>query len=146
MRAYLMTGVASCLSVLAALTSPVAADGALAVGISDNPSKDGFVYGGVVESKDAGAARESAMNSCRTAKVDNTEKVKKLCKIVAEFNDRCYAFAFDPKIGTPGVGWAIAKTKDEAEKQAIDNCKAKSSRERAGFCAVEKSGCDGSAK
>ena len=34
-----------------------------------------------------------------------------ICRVVMNFSQECYALAFDPKAGTPGVGWAISDDK-----------------------------------
>lgn len=122
------------------------AEGVLVVGITKDPGKDGFVYGWRVDAKSADDAREQAIKDCRTAKIDNTDNAKKNCKVFEAFRNKCFAFAFDPKIGTPGVGWSVASSKDAAERQALEKCKDLSSSERSKFCAVDKSACDGDAQ
>lgn len=127
-------------------THSASADGLLAIGITDDPGRDGFVYAFKVDQRMSDELRARILEECRSAKIENTENARKACRIVGEFRNKCFAFAFDPKVGTPGVGWSIAATKAAAEDQAISKCKALSSNERANACAVEKSACDGDAQ
>lgn len=145
MRSGLANGRALAIIFLSGQCLAVHADGILVVGITKDPGKDGFVYSYKVNSKIGADARQEALDDCRNAKIENTANARKACKVISEFANKCFAFAFDPKIGTPGVGWSIAASKAQAEEQAIDKCRDQSSSERATFCAVEKSACDGDA-
>jgi hypothetical protein len=125
---------------------PAKADGVLAVGITKDVAKDGFVIGYSVMKATLAEARDRAMGSCRNARVENAEAAKKECKVVAEFRDKCVAIADDPKNGTTGFGWAVAATRADAIAQALDMCKRASSSDRASFCRPAHASCDGTAK
>lgn len=131
---------------IAGVVAPAMADGVLAVGITKDVAKDGFVYGYSVNKSTIIEARERAMKSCTTANIENTENAKKACKVVEEFSNMCVAFAFDYKIGTLGVGWAVASMKANAESLALERCKTASAIDRAEFCAVVHASCDGTAR
>jgi len=129
---------------------PSFADGALAVGQSDNVARDGFASGYRLNAPDMDTARKGAIAGCQKS-VGASDKAKKLCKVVATFRNQCLAIAIDPKDGTPGVGWSIAENQDMADKQAIEQCRSTAGAARRQFCVIMKDrgtnrGCDGSAK
>ena len=131
------------------LADPAAADGAFAVGVPKDVANDGFSYGWTVGKAGVEEARSVAMEFCRKGRTgpdSGAIAAKKLCTIVGVFRDKCVAVSMDPGDGTPGVGWAIAATKDEAEAEALDNCKSTAGRSRAKFCQLSNSACDGDAK
>ena len=125
---------------------PALAEGVLAVGITVDVAKDGFVIGYSVNKATLGEARDRAMSSCRNARASNTEAAKKECKVVAEFRDKCVAIADDPKNGTTGFGWAVAANRAEATDQALEMCKVASSGARASYCRLVHTSCDGTAQ
>ncbi len=135
---------AAAVLLVAALLAPVpaAADGALAVGVPADVVKDGFAYGRNINSPDPKAASDRALELCRTAK-DSTDAARKLCTIVMAFHAQCVSVAMDPKAGTPGVGWAVAPTRDAADQQALSNCMATAGPDRRQFCIKSDSACDG---
>ena len=126
--------------------SPARAEGVLAVGITKDVAKDGFVIGYSVNKATLDEARARAMSSCRGAPVENAEAAKKECKVVAEFRDKCVAIADDPKNGTTGFGWAVAASRAEALSQALDMCKKASNKARASYCRAAHASCDGTAQ
>lgn len=144
--ASLRGGVLALLIGLATTASPAQADGVLAVGITKDVARDGFVIGYSVNKTTLEEARQRAMDSCRSVRVANAEAAKKECKVVAEFRDKCVAIADDPKEGTTGFGWAVAATRAEAINQALDVCRKASSSARASFCRPAHASCDGTAK
>jgi uncharacterized protein DUF4189 len=127
---------------MAAVTaiSPAGADGALAVGSTSDVAKDGIAVGTSINYKTAEEAREAALKRCREYKP--APKAAAMCQSVGTFRGECYAVSFDPKPGTPGAGWAIAGTKDNAEERALQNCKATAGKGREDFCRIEESKCD----
>lgn len=125
---------------------PGLAEGVLAVGITNDVAKDGFVIGYSVNKATVEEARDRAMTSCRTARAANVEAAKKACKVVAEFSNKCVAIADDPKNGTTGFGWAVAASRADAIGQALDMCKKASSSARASFCRLAHASCDGAAQ
>jgi len=121
---------------LAAICTPAAPHGALAVGSTSNVSKDGIAVGTAINHKTLDSAKAAAMEYCKTYKP--APKAATFCRLVGSFTKECYAVAFDPKAGTPGAGWAI----EVAEQRAIDACKATAGKGRAQFCKVDESKCD----
>jgi Domain of unknown function (DUF4189) len=121
--------------------APVRADGALAVGVPSDVAKDGFAYGRNVNSPTEAAARARALELCQHAH-DASDEARRVCTVVQGFHRQCVSVAMDPKAGTPGVGWAIAPTKQAAEKQALANCRATAGASRQQFCVMSDSACD----
>ena len=122
------------------VTVPAAAEGALAVGASGNVAKDGIALGGAIDKPTKQAAIDQALETCR--KYDGAPKMAALCRIVATFTRECFATAFDPKAGTPGVGWAVGPTKAAAEERALAACQTTAGAARRKFCKLEQSFCD----
>jgi hypothetical protein len=116
------------------------AEGAIAVGSSGNFAKDGFAFGGAINKPTKDAAREQALATCR--KYEGAPKMAEICRVLSTFNRECYALSFDPKPGTPGVGWAIAADKATAEERAQAACEATAGGSRRSFCKVNQSFCD----
>lgn len=136
-------GLAALLAAATLLASnPAAADGALAVGVPANVSQDGFAYGRNINSADATEAGNRALELCRKAQ-DSTDTARKLCTVVTSFHQQCISVAMDPQAGTPGVGWAVAPTRQAAEEQALSNCMATAGPDRRQFCVKSDSACDG---
>jgi Domain of unknown function (DUF4189) len=119
------------------------AAGALAVGVPDDVAKDGISLFGAVQAKTVAAAREDALEGCRKTK---SAKLRMLCKIVGTFSNQCVAQAMDPQNGTPGYGWAIADTADEARKQAVAKCRSTAGPTRQDACTAGDVSCDGTAR
>jgi hypothetical protein len=117
-----------------------AAEGALAVGASGNVAKDGIALGGAIDKPTKQAAIDQALETCR--KYDGAPKMAALCRIVATFTRECFATAYDPKSGTPGVGWAIGPDKATAEERALAACQATAGASRRKFCKGSQSFCD----
>jgi hypothetical protein len=127
------------------------AEMAIAIGTTGNVNKDGFVWGGGFDE----GARQTALDICRGLKVPdvgklpkNVPKVKKLCKIVVVFSDKCFAIAHDGSTTKPGngFGWVVEDTLRAAEAGAIAKCEDEVGRARGAACKVEYSHCDGTAK
>jgi Domain of unknown function (DUF4189) len=138
-------------SVLIALTlatpfiapSPAAAEGALAVGSTGDVAKDGVEIGISSNYATVELASAHAMVDCRDNN-NTAPKAAQNCKVIRTFTRQCAASAFDPKTGTPGVGWAVAATQQDAESQAVSNCQATAGASRSQFCVANKSAtrCD----
>jgi hypothetical protein len=127
------------------------ADMAIAIGTTGNVYKDGFVWGGGFGED----ARQTALDVCRGVKApevgklpDNVSRVKRLCKIVTEFKDQCFAIAHDGSTTKPanGFGWTVADDLRSAEAEAIAKCESAVGRARSAACKVEYSRCDGAAE
>lgn len=145
------------------LPRPATAAGALAVGVPSDVAKGGFTYGSGLDKPSEDEARETALKACRGSRdAVKDPKLASLCVVVGTFHDQCFAIAWDPKPGTPGVGWAISPTKQAADSQALANCRATAGKGRRDYCVVDATAqyvagaassnggngnkCDGSAK
>jgi hypothetical protein len=128
-----------CVLFAAAWPHDAAAEGAMALGVTGNITKDGYAIGINVNSSSEAEARDAALKYCRTHGGDVAHAK---CEIFATFHNQCAAEAEDPKPGTPGAGWAIAADKATAEKMAMTNCLA-TAGDRGSFCKVVTSVCDG---
>ena len=127
-------------AMVAALHGTALAEGAIAIGATGNFAKDGFAFGGSIDKASVDAAREQALTTCR--KYEGAPKMAKICRVVSTFSRECYALSYDPKPGTPGVGWAIASDKPTAEERAQKNCEATAGADRRSACKVNQSYCD----
>src|ERR1700687_1257223 len=110
---------------VALLSGPAVAEGALAIGLPNDVTKDGIALGWNTNSPTAAEARQKALAGCRDGK-NSTDAARSLCTIVGTFHNQCVAGAEDPDPGTPGVGWAVAADKRTAEQQALAKCQASS--------------------
>ena len=122
-------------------TSAARAEGAIAIGASGDFAKDGFAFGASINKSSADEAGAQAMATCH--KYEGAPKMAAICQVVFNFSHECYALSFDPKAGTPGVGWAIAGDKETAEDRALKNCQVTAGSDRREFCKVNQSFCDG---
>ncbi len=125
---------------VAGLASAARAEGAIAIGASGDFAKDGFAFGAAINKSTQQEARDQAVATCR--KFEGAPKMAAICRILTTFRGECYALSFDPKAGTPGVGWAIAADKLVAEERAQASCEATAGAARRGFCKVNQSACD----
>jgi hypothetical protein len=124
--------------------TPAHAEGALAIGITNDYSQ-GFAAGWGTNYANAKAAEDAALKRCQD-EPSAPENIRKLCKIVEGFRNRCVSIAIDPKDGETGTGWAVGATRDEAEREALARCRQTANRDRLDACRVSTGGCDGSAK
>jgi hypothetical protein len=122
------------------VTPAALAEGAIAIGSSGNFAKDGFAFGGSINKANTEEASEQALSTCR--KYEGAPKMAAICRVVMTFSRECYALSFDPKPGTPGVGWAIAEDKEKAEQRAQKNCEVTAGAGRRDFCKINQSYCD----
>ena len=128
-----------CALIVAAWSQGAAAEGAMAIGVTGNITKDGYAIGINVNSGSEAEARDAALKYCKS---HGSDVARAKCEIFATFRDQCAAEAEDPQPGTPGAGWAIAADKAAAEKMAMMNCLA-TAGDRGSFCKVVTSVCDG---
>jgi hypothetical protein len=128
-----------CALFVAAWCHGAAAEGAMALGVTGNITKDGYAIGININSGSEAEARDAALKYCQS---HGSDVARAKCEIFATFRDQCAAEAEDPKPGTPGAGWAIAADKAAAEKMAMTNCLA-TAGDRGSFCKVVTSVCDG---
>ena len=128
-----------CAFSVAAWPHDAAAEGAMALGVTGNITKDGYAIGININSGSEAEARDAALKYCKS---HGSDVARAKCEIFATFRDQCAAEAEDPQPGTPGAGWAIAADKSAAEKMAMTNCLA-TAGDRGSFCKVVTSICDG---
>jgi hypothetical protein len=131
------------LLVVLTFSPPVFAAGALVIG-EPKDLADGFASGWSVNQSNEDVAQARAFEQCRH-KADATEAVRALCKTVRAFANQCVTIALDIEPGATGTGYAIAPTKAEAERTALENCRA-TAGSRGHACRVINGGCDGTAK
>jgi len=110
------------------------ADGAVAITLPIDVAKQGISFGWSSNWPTSEEARAHALKRCRE---QNAERAS-LCRIVTTFKNECFANAYDPKEGTPGVGWAFAPTRELAESRAIENCETTVGPGRNGTCVIGK--------
>lgn len=137
-----------CLLASALVTPGLAhAEGAIAVGLPQDVAKQGVSSFIFVNGRTRQEARSEAVLGCKT-KTPASDTSKALCRIVATFRNQCAAEAFDPDDGTPGFGWAIADTLQEAKEIALANCRDTAGPDRQKACIVPGNGfnCDGKAR
>jgi hypothetical protein len=126
-----------------AWTTAARAEGALAIGQTTSIAKDGVSFG---------SARRDTLDEAKAAAIENckkhgSDKSKARCKVVATFRNKCVAASLDPKAGTPGFGWALAASLDEAVDQALIQCNATAGPGREDKCERDDNPiCDGTAR
>jgi hypothetical protein len=128
-----------CALFVAAWPQGAASEGAMALGVTGNITKDGYAIGININSASQAEASAAALKYCQS---HGSDVARAKCEIFATFRDQCAAEAEDPQPGTPGAGWAIAADKAAAEKMAMMNCLA-TAGDRGSFCKVVTSVCDG---
>ena len=131
-----IAGILACLFI----PNPACAEGAFAVGSTGDVVKHGIAYGGSYNHRSRRSAEEGALRACREYR--SAPQAAEQCKIVATFTNECYAVANDPKPGTPGTGWAIARNEETAKERAMAACRASAGRGREKFCVIELTNCD----
>jgi hypothetical protein len=139
------TSIATLLFACAVLSSrPCAADGALAIGLPKDVTRQGFSFG-YSNDHPASDARDIALKGCRDNK-GGSAQAQALCTVIQTYSNQCVAVAMDPAAGTPGVGWAVADNLRAAESKALANCEATAGAGRRAACKIDHSQCDGAAK
>jgi len=143
----------SVLMILAAVagTNQAIAAGAIAIGIAPGGVAKGYASGFYVGAPNVETARTRALEQCRkptsnvsgSAADSGTRAAQAHCDVVTTFTNQCYAQALDPKDGTPGAGWAVADTVEQAEKEALARCRSTAGADRRDFCKVYNHNCDG---
>jgi hypothetical protein len=120
---------------------PSQAISAFAAGIPDNVASDGVALGEGHNYPSRDEAESRALSECRGTR-DASDAVHALCKVIDHFDNRCLAVALDPKAGTPGWGWAIADTTEQANDRALETCRESAGGDRAPYCVITQSVCD----
>ena len=116
--------------------------GALAVGQTGSVAADGIAMGTSWNYASADEANNAALTNCHKWRDKGAPKAAELCRVIATYNNECYAVSLDPKPGTPGAGWAIAADKATAEQRALAHCKLTAGSDRDQFCEISESNCD----
>jgi hypothetical protein len=119
--------------------------GAVAIGIAPGGVVQGYAVGTAQNYPDEATARAKAIDACHRSTGSNAAAQSR-CAVVATFNNQCFANAIDPKDGTPGVGWGIGDTQNDADALAMERCRNTAGPSRRQFCVVEDRHCDGTAK
>jgi hypothetical protein len=135
--------VTACLIAGSGTLAPAYSFGAIAVGLTANGVvRDGVAIGTTWNYATEEGARNRALSECRASRA--APRAARQCKVVGTFGaNQCVAVSMDPQAGTPGIGWAIAPDKAGAESQAVANCKTTAGADRAEFCVVSESKCEG---
>jgi hypothetical protein len=129
--------------------------GAIAEGIAPEGVAKGYANVMRAERPDTATARADALAGCKKgpertaagAPLDGgNAKARARCEVVATFSNKCGAIALDPKDGTPGAGWAVGDTQQQADEEALARCRTTAGTNRRDFCKVIDRLCDGSAK
>jgi hypothetical protein len=138
---------AAALAMCVAVNDRCVAAGAVAVGEPADVSRDGVAIYTFVNADNAAEAKKKALEGCKGLEHASATS-KALCKVVATFENQCVAESLDPKSGTPGFGWAMARNSGSAKEQALSNCRDTAGPTRQDACVVEARAlwCDGSAK
>jgi hypothetical protein len=130
-------------------------EGAIAEGISPGGVAKGYSMSIQVNRATTEEARTAALAGCRKvpekmasgAPPDvGAARARQHCEIVTTFHNRCAAAAVDPKDGTPGAGWAVGDTQQNANDEALARCRSVAGTSRRDFCKVTNQLCDGTAK
>jgi hypothetical protein len=137
-------GAFAALAIYLAVATPQAAgaEGALAVGVARGGTAKGYATGFAINQPTVKAARANAVEQCKRTKSSNAD-AKSGCEVVVTFHNKCVASAVDPQDGTPGAGWGVGTSQQEADAKALARCRAKAGAERAEFCEVTDRYCDG---
>jgi hypothetical protein len=132
---------------LFAVTSGTAPDalafGALAVSEPEDVAKDGLAMGWSADIGSQDAASAEALDWCKKGGEPKPKaETRALCKVVLTFQHQCIAVVLDNKPHTPGRGWALGATKEEAAAAAMTACKETAGADRAAFCEISINDCD----
>jgi Domain of unknown function (DUF4189) len=119
------------------------AAGAIAVGRPSDVAKQGISMGFSTNRDTIDDAKARSMMLCRDS---GTLISSFLCEVVATFENKCVAVAIDPRVQTPGFGWAVADTEQASKNNALSNCQATAGPTRQNACKIADSYCDQSAK
>ena len=110
------------------------AEGALAIGSTGNVAKDGIAMGTIVNRPTREMASAKALEECQHYPA--AKLASQRCKVITTFTRQCFATAYDPKKGTPGVGFAIGPDRASAEALALAVCQATAGSDRVQSCVV----------
>ena len=114
---------------------------AFAGGIPSSVASRGLAVGDGYNFSTRAGAEAKALEECRAEGVA-PQDTRDLCSVIAYFDNECLAVAIDPAAGTPGWGFAIAKTRDLAKSFALAYCQQTAGASRAAYCEVTITDCD----
>jgi hypothetical protein len=129
------------IAVALAWSGAVAAKGALAIGEPADIAQRGVAVGYSFNFESQDAANTAALQKCLT-QPDAPPDTQALCKVVRVFSKKCVVISLDPQAGTPGFGWAIAKTEKAAASKSMAMCHKTAGADRRKYCVISKSACD----
>lgn len=135
----LLSALALGAGLIGAACGAAGAVGALAFGSTGDIAKDGYSIGINASSANEEDAKKSAMNWCTT---HGPKQTQEQCKILVLYRNQCVAEAQDPKAGTPGFGFGLADSEEDAKTLAMAICQASSGKGRQQFCKVTATLCD----
>jgi len=115
--------------------------GAIAVGLPQSVTEDGLAIGISYGQESAEAASALAIKRCQDFK-DAPLSTRNLCRTLETFTNQCVSVALDPEAGTPGWGWAIATSREDAEAGALRMCRSTAGAAREKFCEKVNLRCD----
>jgi hypothetical protein len=130
-------------------------EGAIAEGIAPGGVIKGYAISLRSNRPDKDAARSDALAGCQKAPEHvasgarpdaGQAKARAQCEVVVTFTNKCASLALDTKDGTPGAGWAIGDSQNQADEEALARCRAVAGTSRRDFCKVTNQLCDGTAK
>lgn len=111
---------------------------AFALAVPANIAADGVALGEAYNFPSREAAEERAVAECHNFIQNNNAGLPlDLCKVVAYFDNQFIAIAMDPAAGTPGFGWAIASTMEDAKSKALTQCQ-QTAGSRAEYCEISQ--------
>ena len=116
-----------------------AAVGAIAFGSTGDIARDGYSIGINANSANDEDARKSAMQWCTT---HGPKQAQAQCEVLLTFRNQCASEAQDPKAGTPGFGFSLGETEEDAKRAAMAICSASAGKGRQQFCKVVATLCD----
>lgn len=120
---------------------PAVGWGAIADGVPADVSRSGLALGVSWNYVSRSEAEANALKKCLAYR-DAPPDTRALCKISTTFEKACVAVSIDPKPGTPGWGWAVRSTRQDAEASAVRNCRKIAGPDRQFACGLTLSECD----
>jgi hypothetical protein len=117
------------------------AEGAIAVGEAGTAPRHEVAVGLSTDFPTARAAAADALARCKASSGVKASTLAR-CKVVQTFKKQCAAVAMDPKAGSNGFGFGIAKSRSQARSAAVVQCSQTAGPGRANACKVLGADCD----
>ncbi len=116
---------------------------AFALAVPANIAADGVAVGFAYNFESRQVAEQAAVEKCRNFITNNHSNLSlDLCKVVAYFDNQYVAVAMDPAPGTPGFGYAVASTREDASSKALTQCQQTAGPSRVGYCEISQVSSD----